>query len=116
MDSHNVGRGRGGVENALKQITARCLVLGLKGDLLFANEEQSELARLIPNASLEIIPSFYGHDGFLIEAKAISQSLKNFLSVVSGQWSVVSDPTLSSFKITDENPGHIGLYPENSGL
>ena len=94
MDSHNVGRGRGGVENALRQITARCLVLGLKGDLLFANEEQSELARLIPNASLEIIPSFYGHDGFLIEAKAISQSLKNFLkgggklSVVSCQLSV----------------------------
>ena len=80
MDSHNVGRGRGGVANALAQIQAKTLVLGLEGDLLFANDEQEELAELIPNSQLGIIPSLYGHDGFLIEAQTISKTLKNFLA------------------------------------
>lgn len=79
MDTHNVGRGRGSVEKALEQIKARTLVLGIEGDLLFANEEQEHLATHIPEAQLQIIPSLYGHDGFLIEAAAISESLKNFL-------------------------------------
>jgi len=80
MDSHNVGRGRGGVQVALAQIKAKTLVLGIEGDLLFANDEQEELASLIPNAQLDIIPSLYGHDGFLIEAETISKTLKNFLA------------------------------------
>ncbi len=80
MDSHNVGRGRGGVEKALSQIKAKSLIIGIEGDLLFANEEQEALAKHIPNAQLSIIPSDYGHDGFLIEAETISKTLKHFLS------------------------------------
>lgn len=79
MDTHNVGRGRGSVEKALARVKARTLVLGIEGDLLFANNEQAHLAAHIPDAQLEIIPSHYGHDGFLIEAPAISQSLDHFL-------------------------------------
>ena len=80
MDSHNVGRGRGSVAEALGQIKAKSLILGIEGDLLFANDEQAELAALIPNAQLGLIPSEYGHDGFLIEAEAISKTLKTFLA------------------------------------
>lgn len=80
MDTHNVGRGRISIETALDQIKARTLVLGIEGDVLFDNEEQAFLAKHIPDASLQIIPSLYGHDGFLIEAGAISKSLKNFLA------------------------------------
>ncbi|MCE7993920.1 MAG: homoserine O-acetyltransferase [Roseivirga sp.] len=79
MDTHNVGRGRGSVAKALSLVKARTLVLGIQGDLLFANEEQEHLASHIPGAQLEIIPSHYGHDGFLIEAPAISKSLDQFL-------------------------------------
>lgn len=79
MDTHNVGRGRTSVEAALARIKARTLVLGIEGDLLFANDEQSHLAAHIPNAQLEFIPSRFGHDGFLIEAPAISKSLDHFL-------------------------------------
>lgn len=80
MDTHNVGRGRGGVAKALSQIKAKSLILGIEGDLLFANDEQEELAALIPNAQLSIIPSDYGHDGFLIEAEVISKTLQTFLA------------------------------------
>lgn len=79
MDTHNVGRGRGSVETALARVKARTLVLGIEGDLLFSNDEQAHLAAHIPGAQLELIPSRYGHDGFLIEAPAISKSLDHFL-------------------------------------
>ncbi|MFT3902345.1 MAG: homoserine O-acetyltransferase [Niabella sp.] len=80
MDSHNLGRGRGGVEQALKLIKAKTLVLALEGDILFPLEEQQLLAAQIPTASLKLITSDYGHDGFLLEFEQISNAIKEFLN------------------------------------
>jgi homoserine O-acetyltransferase len=80
MDSHNVGRNRGGVENALSSITCNALIIGIQSDLLFPIDEQIELAAHIPNVQLEIIDSPYGHDGFLIESEQISLLINRFLS------------------------------------
>lgn len=79
MDSNNVGRGRGGVVNALSKITAKTLVLSLEGDILFPPEEQEFLAQHIPAAHLKLIRSDYGHDGFLLEFEQISNAIKQFL-------------------------------------
>lgn len=67
VDSHNVGRGRGGVKKALAKITAPTVVVGIDSDLLFPIEEQIFLAQHIKNAHFELINSIYGHDGFLLE-------------------------------------------------
>lgn len=79
MDSHNVGRGRGGIESALQKITAKALVIGIHSDILFPVEEQTTLAMHIPEAQLELIDSTYGHDGFLIEFAEISRLAQPFL-------------------------------------
>ena len=79
MDSHNVGRNRGGIEIALNKIIAPTLVIGIASDILFPAEEQKLIAKYIPNSDLEIIKSSYGHDGFLIEHKKIGKLLENFL-------------------------------------
>jgi homoserine O-acetyltransferase/O-succinyltransferase len=79
MDSHNVGRGRGGVQKALQQIKAKALVIGIHSDVLFPVEEQALLATHIPQAQLELIDSTYGHDGFLIEFAEIQRLAKPFL-------------------------------------
>lgn len=79
MDSHNVGRGRNSVKEALAQVQANTLVIGIKNDLLFPIDEQKFLARNIQNAEFEEIDSFYGHDGFLLELKTISQLIGNFI-------------------------------------
>jgi homoserine O-acetyltransferase/O-succinyltransferase len=79
MDSHNVGRNRGGIEKALAQILAKTLIVGIESDILFPINEQIELARYIPNAELEIIESDFGHDGFLIENEQITKIIKRFL-------------------------------------
>ncbi len=81
MDTHDVGRGRNGVENALSTIEARVQVIGIEGDLLFSEKDHRLLTEHIPNARLDIIPSHYGHDGFLVEAPAISNTLKHFLNM-----------------------------------
>lgn len=83
MDSHHVGRNRGGIENALQQILAKALIIGIESDLLFPISEQTELAKYIPNSTLELIESDYGHDGFLIENQKITTIVKHFLQKTS---------------------------------
>ncbi|HET6769544.1 MAG TPA: homoserine O-acetyltransferase, partial [Chitinophagaceae bacterium] len=76
MDSHNIARGRfATLEEALKQIHQPMLVIGIDSDILCPLPEQKFLAEHIPNATLHIISSDYGHDGFLVEVEPISRHL-----------------------------------------
>jgi homoserine O-acetyltransferase len=75
MDSHNVGRKRGGVERALTQVKAQTQIIGISSDVLFPFEEQQFIARHIPGSQIEIIPSRWGHDGFLVEIEKLSTIL-----------------------------------------
>jgi homoserine O-acetyltransferase/O-succinyltransferase len=78
MDSHQVGRERGGIEAALKTIKARTLVVGIDSDLLFPLHEQLLLAEKIQDADIAILQSLYGHDGFLVEFEQLKKALKKF--------------------------------------
>jgi homoserine O-acetyltransferase len=78
MDSHNVGRGRGGIAAALSQIKARTLVISISSDVLFPPSEQQLLAHHIPGAKYVEMDSGYGHDGFLIESAQITHFLERF--------------------------------------
>jgi len=78
MDSHNVGRGRGSVEQALGLIKARTLVIGIKSDVLFPIEEQQYLFSHIPKSAFAELESFYGHDGFLIETGILTNIITSF--------------------------------------
>lgn len=80
LDSHNVGRNRISAENALRNITANALIIGISTDILFSVEEQKFMADNIPNAELHIIDSIYGHDGFLLEFAAIEKIITLFLN------------------------------------
>ncbi|TGE21794.1 homoserine O-acetyltransferase [Hymenobacter aquaticus] len=78
MDTHHVGRGRGDVATALRQIRARTLVISISSDVLFPPSEQQLLARHIPGAAYAEMDSQFGHDGFLIETGQITQLLEQF--------------------------------------
>jgi homoserine O-acetyltransferase len=80
MDSHHLGRGRGGLPTALARIGARTLVLGITSDVLFPLSEQRELAAHIPGAMYAELDSRFGHDGFLLETAAITHFLELFHS------------------------------------
>jgi homoserine O-acetyltransferase/O-succinyltransferase len=78
MDSHNVGRGRESVQQALKLIKAKALVVGIESDLLFPLTEQQYLSQQIPKATFEVISSIYGHDGFLVEFDQLKKIIKHY--------------------------------------
>ena len=80
MDSHNVGRNRGSVIEALNRIKAKTLSIGIKSDLLFPVEEQEYLAAHIEGAKFRLIDSYYGHDGFLLEYEQIQKHIIDFIS------------------------------------
>jgi len=80
MDSHNIGRNRHSIEAALAEIKADTLVVGITSDLLFPVSEQAFLAKHIPNCTLEVIDSIFGHDGFLVETKTLENTLIHFLN------------------------------------
>ena len=83
MNSHDVGRDRGGVEDALARVTARALVLGIDSDRLFPVDGQHRIARgirtLIDDGAV-VLTSDFGHDGFLIETAAVGAHLRRLLS------------------------------------
>lgn len=85
MDAHDVGRNRGGIEAALRLITASTLVIGITSDILFPPGEQQQLASLIPDARFRQISSLYGHDGFLLEYTQIETLIKDFYTTVTPQ-------------------------------
>jgi len=76
-DSHNVGRGRGGVEKALGMVEARTVCIGIDSDGLFPIQEQKYMAEHIPGAVYRQITSAFGHDGFLLEWKQIKEVIEN---------------------------------------
>jgi homoserine O-acetyltransferase/O-succinyltransferase len=80
MDSHNVGRGKSSVKNALQSITAKTLVVGITTDILFPLMEQIFLAEHIAQANFEQISSDFGHDGFLIESEKLEKIITTFLN------------------------------------
>jgi len=76
MDSHNIARGRcSSLKEALSRIRQHMLIIGIDSDILCPLDEQRFLAENIKGATLHIISSDYGHDGFLVEAESISRHL-----------------------------------------
>lgn len=80
FDTHDVGRGRGGMETALSGIKARTLVIGLTTDIVFPPEDMRTLASRIPGASYAEIQSPFGHDGFLVEHSQLNALMLPFMA------------------------------------
>lgn len=86
MNSHDIGRGRGGAEAALATVTVPTLVIGIPSDRLFPLEGQEFIAAHVPG-NIDgnvpaIIESPFGHDGFLIEADVVGDHLQRLLATV----------------------------------
>ncbi len=82
LDTHHIGRGRGGVEKALSKIPIPTLVMSIASDMLIPPSQQKILAQHLPMAKYVEIPSAFGHDGFLIETDAIGQAFMSWLEEV----------------------------------
>ncbi|WP_020670572.1 homoserine O-acetyltransferase MetX [Amycolatopsis nigrescens] len=80
MNTHDVGRDRGGVGAALARVTARTVVAGVDSDRLYPVYQSRRLAAGIPGSGeTAVLSSPYGHDSFLIETGQISGLVKELL-------------------------------------
>ncbi len=80
MNSHDVGRGRGGVRKALRECPVPVVVGGITSDRLYPLRLQQELAELLPGCTdLQVVDSLYGHDGFLVESDAVGEMIRKTL-------------------------------------
>lgn len=83
MNSHDIGRDRGGIGAALARVSARALVLGIDSDRLFPVPGQRVIAAGLPSAidgdEPAVVTSPYGHDAFLIEHETVGAHLERLL-------------------------------------
>ena len=90
MNSHDLGRGRGSVEDALKAITAVTLVVGIGSDRFFPLPGQKRIARHLPNNidgdEPAVLESDFGHDAFLIESEYVGAQLTRLLEIDIAQF------------------------------
>lgn len=85
MDSHDIGRGRGGIERALAAVRTPCLVVGISTDTLYPASEVRELAAAIGPSSFELLESLHGHDAFLIDSTPVGEWIRLFRRRVACQ-------------------------------
>jgi homoserine O-acetyltransferase len=84
MDSHDIGRGRGGWRRAIKELKAPLLGIGFRGDLLYPPEmirQMVEVHRTVQPASAFFeVETEYGHDGFLTEFEKWGGRIREWLN------------------------------------
>ncbi|KQR80786.1 homoserine O-acetyltransferase [Arthrobacter sp. Leaf337] len=80
--SHDVGRGRGPLKDALAQATAEFLIAAVNTDRLYFPAQSYELAAALPgDVPVHVIEAPIGHDGFLTEIGQLSTQLRqNFFA------------------------------------
>lgn len=81
LNTHDLGRERGGIQEAAKRITAKTVLLGFTHDLIYPPETIRSFADLLPNASFCLVNTKFGHDGFLTEFDKWGFFIKQFMEV-----------------------------------
>jgi homoserine O-acetyltransferase len=91
MNSHDVGRDRGGVAAALATVSIPVVVVSIDTDRLFPPRLQEEIVELTPTAlPLHSISSAFGHDGFLIEVEEVGEVVRSAIAI--GESSTAAEP------------------------
>jgi homoserine O-acetyltransferase/O-succinyltransferase len=82
MDTHDIGRGRGGVVSALQRLAAygtRLTGVGVEGDILYGTNQVRDLVDAAVtggmDAAYRVIKSTKGHDAFLVEWEQLTSIL-----------------------------------------
>jgi homoserine O-acetyltransferase len=80
INTHDVGRGRGGIAAALARFTGLALVAAVDSDRLYPLSHSQELADALPGCEgVDLLHSDVGHDGFLVESAALNALVEGLL-------------------------------------
>ncbi|GGN02075.1 homoserine O-acetyltransferase [Terrabacter tumescens] len=79
MNSHDVGRDRGGVQAALGRVSADCTIVSVDTDRLYPPRLSDDMHDALPVSRRAHIVSDFGHDGFLIEEDQVGRIIRDAL-------------------------------------
>ncbi len=83
INTHDVGRGRGGIGDALAPFTGPALVAAVDSDRLYPLSHSQELASTLPGCvGVDLLHSDVGHDGFLVESATLNALVDGLLARV----------------------------------
>lgn len=99
MDAHDIGRGRGGTEAALRALAGDITAVGIPGDLLYGAGEVAQWAALA-RARYREIQSTRGHDAFLLELDQVGDILRDALRSVDSRRRAALDALARSAALT----------------
>lgn len=85
-------------ETALARIQQPALVVSLDSDQLYYPAEQERLAKALPRGRLVEFGTFYGHDGFLVDAERLDPLLAAFRDEAVADARVAQRPKVSSLR------------------
>lgn len=83
LNTHDIGRGRGGIQESVKHIKAKTVMLGFTHDLIYPPETIRTFTHLLPNSSFCLINTAYGHDGFLTEYDKWGPFIRQIMEVAA---------------------------------
>ena len=78
MDWHDLGQGRGALEEVLASVEIPALCIGITSDVLYPVHEQRALAESLGRGVYREIESLHGHDAFLIEFEQVTAHIREF--------------------------------------
>src|SRR5690606_13822617 len=106
MNGHDIGRDRGGVEAALRRITAELTVIVIDSDRLFTPAEGARIAAAPTARELVTVSSPYGHDGFLIETDQVFAAIGDALE---GPRTATGEGTPARIRQTSPNGSSVAV-------
>ena len=84
IDYFDLAGGTGFLAKALREVSARFLVISFSSDWLYPPYQSKEIVKALKANGADVsyceIPSSYGHDAFLLEEEAQTHLIKGFLS------------------------------------
>lgn len=83
LNTHDVTRARGSLQQAAEMIQARTLFLGFSHDLIYPAETIRSFSHLVQDASFCYVHTTYGHDGFLTEYEKWGPIVEQFMEVAA---------------------------------
>lgn len=81
MNSHDIGRGRGGIENAACKITAKVVALAFTHDMIYPTEDIRAFTHLLSDSTYVLVNTECGHAGFLTEFEKWGFVIKQSMEV-----------------------------------
>ncbi|HNU81966.1 MAG: homoserine O-acetyltransferase [Acidobacteria bacterium] len=85
MDTHDLGRERGGLATVLARYAPALHLLVVTSDVLYPPADGIEIARRVPGAELAIIDAPHGHDTFLIEQAEVDRRVRAFRAAAAAE-------------------------------